>query len=318
MSGRVAAAPSARKGAGRAALLAFLLLLPLPAFAADGGLTLLYSASLNGNLGGCPCISHPRAGLVKRAAWLKDLPREERERALLLDAGDLLDVSPDELLADEILQVYRELGYDAVVPGEQELSNGVAALLSYRDRIPLMAHNLAVCPDADRCLFFSAEPPIIERGGVRVGLLALVDPQAFRLEPPEVLGKLKIRPPVEAAKDLVAQLRQRKAQLVVLLFHGTYGQAAELVRRVGGIDVAIVGHEQQLIEARRVGRTLLASPGEEGNRVGILRLSLSAGRVRSFTNEFRLFRYDTDPDDPGTRLRFDRYRQKLRARLPGG
>ena len=47
-------------------------LLWLAALSPAAALTVLYSASLNGNLDGCDCRSHPRAGLAARAAWLRN------------------------------------------------------------------------------------------------------------------------------------------------------------------------------------------------------------------------------------------------------
>ena len=278
-------------------------------------LTIYYTSSLNGNLDGCECRSSPRAGLALRAAWLNGLPPGERQRSLRVDAGDLLDPSPDPELAGEILGAYAGLGYDAVAVGEQELAEGVEALLARGERFPFLAHNLTLCPDGTRCLFFSPDPLLLERGGVKVGLLALVDPAAFALSPPELRAKLKVQDPEAAARGLVARLREQGAELVVLLWHGPVEGAEALVRRVGGIQVAVAGHEQRLVAPRRVGGTVLVSPGEEGNRVGVLHLTLARGGKVSFTHELRLFRYGLDPADPGVRQRFERWRGKLRARL---
>ena len=84
----------------------------------EGNLTILYSSSLNGNLDGCDCKGHSRAGLVKRAAWLRAL--EHPEQTLLVDAGDLLEPYPDKELAEAIFDTYLELGYAAIAVGDQE------------------------------------------------------------------------------------------------------------------------------------------------------------------------------------------------------
>src|SRR4030042_573075 len=80
------------------------------------------SASLDGNLDGCTCVSQPRAGLVKRAAFLRTAP--QRSRALLVDAGDLFGTRRDDQLAAELLENYDELGADAIAMGDQGLSPG--------------------------------------------------------------------------------------------------------------------------------------------------------------------------------------------------
>ncbi len=287
-------------------------LLGLAAVPPAAALTVLYSASLNGNLDGCDCRSNPRAGLAARAAWLRSDPR--RIEALLVDAGDLLDVDPDPELAREILEAYAELGYDAMAAGDQELNAGAREAASWRGRFALRAHNLTLCLE-DRCLFFDTEPLVLSKGGETVGLIALLDPQAVALYPETLRGSLKLQPPVDAAGPLVSELRARKVDWIVVLFHGPLAEAERLARKVRGIDLVVVGHEQRLVEPRRVNGALIVSPGEEGNRLGLLSLRKGPfGLVRS-AHEFRLFRFDRDPRDPQILARFERYRRRLREAL---
>jgi 2',3'-cyclic-nucleotide 2'-phosphodiesterase (5'-nucleotidase family) len=283
-------------------------LLCLAALPPTAALTVLYSASLNGNLDGCDCRGHPRAGLAARAAWLRGYP--QREKALLVDAGDILDVSPDPQLATEILEAYAELGYDAIALGDQEFSGGAQAVASWRGRFPLSAHNLTLCLE-DRCIFYDPEPLVKTRGGETVGVLALLDPRVFALYPEELRRSLKLEEPVPAAAPLVSALRARPVDWVVVLYHGPLEEAERLAARVPGIDLIVVGHEQRLIPPRRVKEALLVSPGEEGNRVGMLTLRKDPSGRTGSSHQFRLLRFD-DPRDPLVLARLERYRRKLR------
>jgi 5'-nucleotidase len=288
-----------------ALLAAALLCLAAPA----GALTVLYTASLNGNLDGCDCRDHPRAGLAARAAWLRGYP--QREEALLVDAGDILDVTPDPDLAREILESYAELGYDAIALGDQEFSGGAQAVASWRGGFPLLANNLTLCLE-DRCVFFSPEPLVKNLGGETVGVLALLDPRVFAQYPEELRRSLKLEEPVQTAAPLVSALRARPVDWVVVLYHGPLEEAERLAARVPGIDLIVVGHEQRLVLP--LNGTLLVSPGEEGNRVGMLTLRKNAlGRTRS-THQFWLCRFD-HPRDPTILARLERYRRKLREAL---
>ena len=109
--------------------LLFFTIIPLPA-GSENTITIYYTASLNGNVDGCRCKMNPVAGLVKRAAFLRSL--ETSGPSLILDAGDIFDEYPDPDLAAHILQVYAELGYDAIAVGDQEFTNGAAGLLEYK------------------------------------------------------------------------------------------------------------------------------------------------------------------------------------------
>jgi 2',3'-cyclic-nucleotide 2'-phosphodiesterase (5'-nucleotidase family) len=277
---------------------------------------LWYSASLDGNLDGCTCVSQPRAGLVKRAAFLRTAP--DRARALLVDAGDLFGARSDDRLAAELLETYDELGYDAIAVGDQELSLGGEWLLAHTGRFPLVAHNLSSRPDLTPPPPLSDRPLLVEKPWGRVAVVALLDPSVLERYPPAILDSIRIASPEAVARRQLARLSAEPATLRVLLFHGP-GEAAErLAAAVAGFDVVVVGHDRGLHEPRRIRGAMLVSPGEEGNRVGMLELTIAqtvAGwpRVARSANSFRLFSYESDPDDPLVRQRIEDYRGAPRA-----
>jgi 2',3'-cyclic-nucleotide 2'-phosphodiesterase (5'-nucleotidase family) len=274
-----------------------------------------YTSSLNGNLDGCECKSSPKSGLVKRAAFLRSRARGD---SILVDAGDLLDVAPDAELARHLLEVYRELGYDAIAVGDQELSGGLDALRTYAAEFPLLSNNLSL-KSGSTAVPLSPEPFAIKKGKLLVTVIALLDPEVFALYPRQLKSQLEIAPPAEALASLLSRSPggEAGARLTVLLYHGPVEAAASLVAQGSGVDVLIVGHEQRLVHPQKVGSSILASPGEEGNRVGILTLKLRAGRIVGYSHEFRLFEYTRDVDDSSVRKRIDQYRDGLRAKLKG-
>ena len=178
-----------------------------------------------------------------------------------------------------------------------------------------MAHNLSICPDETRCIFFSTTAQIVERAGLRIGVFALIDPQVFTLYPEELRNKLKIRDPQAVAVNQLHYLEEQGVEATVLLYHGPYDLAKKLAETVKGVDVLILGHEQRLIEPGRIGETIIASPGEEGNRIGILTLKTDSGGKLVYSNRFHWFSWKDDPDDPTVRRRIDTYKQALRQRL---
>jgi 2',3'-cyclic-nucleotide 2'-phosphodiesterase (5'-nucleotidase family) len=281
--------------------LALMLLAPHGA----AGLTVLYSASLNGNLEGCTCGGSQRAGLAVRAAWLRGFPA--RSEALLVDAGNVVAGTGHKSLAREILGAYADLQYDAVAVGVREITDGVDTLSEYRDRFGLICQNLAVCA-GKHCLFLTPDPLLLEKAGEKVGLFALLDLKALSVVSKEVLGNVKLVPPELVAESLVSQLAGEGADWIVVLYHGSLKGAEALARKARGIDLIVVAGEQRLLPPRRVGDALLVSPGEAGNRLGILELWRDARGRRQHSHRFQLYRYGIDPADPQVLERIRRLR----------
>jgi 2',3'-cyclic-nucleotide 2'-phosphodiesterase (5'-nucleotidase family) len=274
-------------------------------------LTIYYTASLRGNLDGCNCERNRVAGLVKRAAFQRTVPKD----ALVLDAGDILDATRDPDLTREILAVYRELGYAAVGVGETELSEGVEALAANARRFPFLAHNLSIRSPAGRWAPLSPKPLMLSRAGLRIGILGVTEPKMFESQKELKDGKLRLDDPVQTVASLAAECRKQGARLVIVLFHGEDAAARRLAAANPQVDLVLFGHAGWLVPPEKAGRALVASPGENGNRIGVLTLRLGTAGIAGFEHRMLAFAYDKDPDDPSVRERVRAYRKKLQERL---
>lgn len=270
--------------------------------AAKVDLQVFYTASLKGNLNGCDCKRVKRAGLVKRAYFLRRMGKPNN--LLLVDAGDILETpAGDKARADYTFQVYQDLKYDAIGLGDNELLTGAQRLLGYQAQYPLLAHNLLMMRGLDSgtgLVPFSQEPLILMKGKYRVGVMALLEPQ-FKSAAPfsEMMSeKYQITSCEEAAAKMVAILKAKKVNFTVLLYHGDYDNAVRVANSVRGIDLIVVGHKEKLIDLQMVGRTAIVSPGEEGNRIGMLDVSLLGKGATFIKNSFREFSFGDDLNDP--------------------
>jgi 2',3'-cyclic-nucleotide 2'-phosphodiesterase (5'-nucleotidase family) len=276
-------------------------------------LTIYYTASLRGNLDGCTCEHNRVAGLVKRAAFLRALPPSSAD--LRLDAGDILEATGDPDLSREILAVYRELGYAAVGVGETELSEGAPALLAYSRRFPFLGHNLSIRAPSGRLLPLSSKPLLLTRAGVRIAILAVIDPLILADHKALKEDGIRLDEPSQTVTRLAGESRRQGARLVIVLFHGPDAEARRLAEQNPAVDLVLFGHQGWIVPPEKSGRVLIASPGENGNRLGVLTLHLGPFGVESFEHRLVAFDYAKDPDDPSVRLRITAYRKKLEARL---
>ena len=193
------------------------------------------------------------------------------------------------------------------LPGSFGFACGVEDLAGHRDRFGFISQNLALCLSG-RCLFHSPEPLMLDKGREKVGLFAVLDSKALAAYPKGVTEEAKLVPPELMAGSLAGQLAAEGADWIVVLDHGPLEEAERLARKVRGIHVIVVGHEQRLVAPRRVGDALIVSSGEEGNRVGVLSLFRNGQGAVRHSHRLQLFRYGTDREDPEVLERIERLR----------
>jgi len=254
---------------------------------------ILYSASLNGNLAGCDC-SVPVAGLTKRAAYMRDL---DLSASLILDGGNILEAGPDQVLSRYILDIYRELSYDLMVPGPQEFAGGPGSLAEFRDQYPFGCLNLSLRDSRGSWNAFSPpEAPVFFRKGAEYRVYPLMGAGLFRLYPDSFWEQVRIEDPLEALNRTLAD--SPRGEVSIVLFHGTEQEARQLVS--GAFlppDLLILAGEEKVLEEVLPSGTLLVSPGEEGNRLGMVNVRLRKGNPPVLENRFEEFSYLQDPDD---------------------
>lgn len=268
-------------------------------------ITILYTSSLNGNLDGCECKSAPKGGLVSSAVLL----RQMAEEALYFDLGDSLDVYPDRDLSSIILTSYKDLGIDVSALGDQEFTEGVDWLLE--QDFPYLAGNLQVDSKP-----FGSEYIILEFDGIEIGVVSVTDPGTFFFADQAIKDRVTINDPAVFAAEAWELLDDEGVDVSILLFHGSADKAEVIFDDLHGYDIVLAGHDQRLIERSTEGdKRFFGSPGENGNRVGILKINVWGGRVRDIENSFRFFDYYNDPRDPVIVRSLDRYKRAMIDRL---
>lgn len=241
---------------------------------AAGPLRIVGFADLKGKTSPCGC-STPKGGLARMAAFLDSL-RATPGPVLVVDAGGSYpDVPGRPDLPPFLLASESRMGVDAVGVAPRDLQFGVGYLLAEarRARMPLLCSNLMLRATGRP---LGATSLLIERDGVRVGVFALLGDR-FDLGPAR--DSLQVLDPENTAQRMVAELKARGAQLVVLLAQLGRVGAEDVATAVPGIDAVIVGHDAPLYpRGREAGDALLSYAGDQGQHLGLLRLVLADDR----------------------------------------
>lgn len=226
-------------------------------------LRIVASTDVHGRIFTDDCLDggERKGNLAKFSAFLKR-QRSEYRNVIYLDAGDYLQGSADlyhDLTAQFIrpclpATAYNLLGCDAATVGNHDLAAGQKSLYRFLSTVqfPVVCANLQF----DDNYSYLAPYTIIEKHGVRVGVIGLITPVVEHSIPSDIKGGLEVTDPVEACRQWVSVLREEEhADVVVGLFHSGYdggtavsglgheNMVRDILAEVAGFDVIVFGHD---------------------------------------------------------------------------
>jgi len=224
--------------------------------------------------------------VARRATYL-DQVWNEGLPVLLVDAGDLFGRRQQVEMEQTrfLCEVTQSFGYDAIGLGEWDLNYGLEFLeeMIREYKLPFTSANVRF-PDSGEPIL----PPylIVEKGGIRFGIISVLDPEKKIATMAAHDPVFDVRDPVATLRELIPEIRQQ-AQTIVLLSHMEDKGTEALLKEVQGVDIAVVGHTYRKFDNERaLGDVALLSAVHEGRYLGRADLSLdSEGVLQAFSVE---------------------------------
>jgi 5'-nucleotidase/UDP-sugar diphosphatase len=242
----------------------------------------------------------PTVGGVARLATAVNEIREDKmkegEPVLLFDAGDFLGGAPFAWLAlngyAAELTIMQKMGYDAVTIGNHEYDYGPDVLAQYLlqagypeayQKTLVLASNTEAPSDHP----LSAQGLYRKTGmfelenGLKVGVFGIMGKDAVELIGDA--GDVQFLDQYETARQMVAELKEQGANVIVDISHSGVDEDREMAREVPGIDVIVGGHsETALYKPVLEGDTIIVQAGHLGEYLGQLELAYNpdTGKVR--------------------------------------
>jgi len=232
------------------------------------GLTLLTTNDLHANLqpfhvvdGQSDVTPSPDnvGGAARRATLIRQTRSQATDHVFLLDSGDTTfgrTPTAKAFRGAADVEMMNTIGYDVMAPGNHEFEWHSEDTLRNREasKFPWVCANLV---EEKTGKLFTQPYVVREVDGVRIAFFGLIAPL---VNDPRYVGArelgLKAVDPVETAKNLIPELRQ-KADIVILLSHLGTTPDVELAEAVPGIDAVLGGHSHT-----RLPQPTLVSVGE--------------------------------------------------------
>ncbi|MBX9929736.1 MAG: 5'-nucleotidase C-terminal domain-containing protein [Gemmatimonadaceae bacterium] len=278
---------------------ALLLALPtrMPAQGTVVDLVIAATTDVHGRLRGYDYFTgrdDARRGLARAATIVDSVRSANPDRVILVDAGDLLQGNPLTYVAARrdtagphpVIAAMNAMRYDAAALGNHEFNYGLPTLerALASASFPFLAANAR---RADGSRFLPAYR-IVERGGVRVGILGATNPGSMVWDRDLLRGRVTIGDIVTSLKAAAIEAREAGADILIVVVHAgldgasTYdttnvaseNPSARIAMDVPGIDLVVYGHSHREMADTSIGGVLLVQAKNFGESVALARLTV--------------------------------------------
>lgn len=239
-------------------------------------------------------------GLARLKTKVDEL-KAKNPNLLLVNAGDTLHGAIDINITkgETMVNLMNKIGFDAMVPGNHDFNYGYKRLLELKDKaeFPIIGSNIV--KEANGKSDF--EPyKIYDVDGIKVGIFGLSTEETKYKSHPSNTEGIKFESPVEVAKKMVKELKEKEVNVIIALAHlgvdeSTESNVYDVAENVEGIDLIVDGHSHtELPKGEVKGDTLIVQAGSFLKNIGIVELEIAGGKINKKTA--KLFGYNEGKD----------------------
>lgn len=196
------------------------------------------------------------------AAYFEAAKAKNPLGTIIVDAGDAFQGTPTSnvLRGRSMVDIMNAIGYDAMTLGNHEFDWGREVLADRikQAKFPFISANIYYKATGEPVDF--VEPyTIIERKGVKIGIIGLTTPETAVTTLPANVQDLEFKDPGVVAARLVPLLKARGADVVIVLGHlsgavaqdgSVTGPMADVIKAAGGIDALVGGHSHTTVAGK--------------------------------------------------------------------
>lgn len=301
-------------------------------------ITILYTNDFHSAFDPVPAYwikASPKLGGAAQLITMINQIRAKEKNTFLFDAGDMFtgmlsNVSEGELL----MEMMMSMKYDAMGIGNHEFDYGSKNFLKQMNRVPfpILGDNIFY---KGTDIPYSRPYTIIEKNGIRLGVIGVIGLDAFSVLWQEGSADLEFRDPIPITKKIVEYLKPQVDIIVLLTHQGKTGpqqtdaEARPEVQRnfdedirfckeVPGIDVYVGGHAHRGIEVpykEPTNGALIVQTYGYGTRLGYLKVHVNNGKIISHNGSLIKVWSDKYKPDPTVLAKINAYKKKYASQI---
>ncbi|MEZ5424622.1 MAG: bifunctional UDP-sugar hydrolase/5'-nucleotidase [Pyrinomonadaceae bacterium] len=324
----------------RWAIVALILVFSVSVFAQvrEKSVTILYTNDFHSAFDPIPAYWLEGSPHLGGAAYLSSMIngiRAKEKPVFLFDTGDMFTGQISFLTKGEaLMEMMMAMNYDAMAIGNHEFDYGADNFEKqmYRVPFPVLGANIFYKGTDHR---YSRPYTIIEKDGVRLGVIGIIGQDARSVALPSGITNLDFPDPIPIVRDLVKELKPQVDLIVVLAHQGKTGpmqtdaenrpevqrdfdEDIRLTTEVEGIDVFVGGHAHRGIEKPYVNPktgTVIVQTYGYGTRLGYLKVKLKDKKMIGHEGELLKVWSDKLEPDPLVAEKLAHYKKMLAPKI---
>ncbi|WP_347312296.1 thiosulfohydrolase SoxB [Defluviimonas sp. SAOS-178_SWC] len=260
--------------------------------------------------------AYGRMGGLDRCATVIKAIRASRPDALLLDGGDTWQgsLTAQRTAGQDMVNVMNALKPDAMT-SHWEFTLGIDRVTEIVETLdfPFLGANIF---DAEWDEPAYEPYKMFEVGGANVAVIGQAFPYLPIANPKWMFPNLSFGVREERMAEVVQEVRDNGADLVVVLSHNGFDVDRKMAGNVPGIDVILTGHTHDALpEPVMVGQTLLIASGSNGKFISRVDLDVQNGQMMGFKHKLIPIFSDVIEPDAEVAALIDAEREPFKAEL---
>ena len=230
--------------------------------------------------------TYGRMGGLDRCATVIKAIRAARPDALLLDGGDTWQgsLTAERTKGQDMVNVMNALKPDAMT-SHWEFTLGIDRVTEIVETLPFPFLGANIF-DAEWDEPAYDPYKMFEVGGATVAVIGQAFPYLPIANPKWMFPNLSFGVREERMAEVVQEVRDAGADLVVVLSHNGFDVDRKMAAQVEGIDVILTGHTHDALpEPVLVGKTILIASGSNGKFISRVDLDVQNGQMMGFRHK---------------------------------
>lgn len=225
------------------------------------------------------------AGGYARLKHLVEKIRSENEHVLLFDNGDTIHGTYDAVKSKgwNMVPVLKHMAFDAMTfHWDSAYTPANLKEIAKEVGYPVLAYNVYDLETGER--YFDPYT-ILDSGGLKVAVIGLAAHFIDKMMPDSFHEGVRFTLGNKELPGMIKEVKEKGADLVILLSHNGFSQDLKLLSEVPGIDIGLSSHTHNRIhEPVKVGDAYVIQSGSHGSFLGRIDLTFDE-KVRSIKHE---------------------------------